>query len=165
MKHPQQEFPREFAVQAAGVTTRYELADDYYVVFGQGSQETHLNVAFRIEEGNITVCRGVPSKGALHPDGTKISAVYRREHNGPFAVPTGEVFIRFEENTRMEPRRAEIEKAGFTIRQVLSYAPHAGWVRPTSGRISDAIIQYARLKQIDGIQLVQPQMLMRVGQR
>ena len=60
---------------------------------------------------------------------------------------------------------AVIQRAGFVIQQSLSYAPHAGWVTPQSGRIADALERFPNLRLLAGVQAVEPRMLMPAQRR
>lgn len=154
------EFPREFSVETAPQPTHYTLADDYYVVSDAGVGQADLDVEFHLEEDDLTVCRKRHGATILASPTRRIGPVYRLGEHGPLAVPTGKVFVRFAEQTSFEDHREEIERAGFEINQILSYAPHAGWVEPSSRRIADAISRFEALKQIRGVEAVEPQMLM-----
>jgi hypothetical protein len=149
-------FPNQCEVGSKA--TRYILANNYYAVFGALPDGVH-DVEFRMPDDEITVCRGVPPHELTELMGKQVCAVYRVGQSGPLAVPTGQVFVRFEDNTLLRDRAEEIASAGFTIRQVLSYAPQAGWVHPTSGYVQDALQGYSRLEQIAGVHAVEPQML------
>ena len=159
------EFPREFSVETAPQPTRYTLAGDYYVVSHAGAVQTDLDVEFHLEEDNLTVCR--KRQGDTIPVSltSRAGPVYRLGEHGPLAVPTGKVFLRFEEQTSFEDHREEIERYGFEIDQILAYALHAGWVEPSSHKIADAISRFEELKQIRGVEAVEPQMLMEPERR
>lgn len=82
---------------------------------------------------------------------------YRAGPGGAVAVPTGRVFVRFSEGTDPETRTAEIECAGFALESVPAYAPHAAWVRPASGETADALNGFGRLRDLPGVERVEPQ--------
>jgi hypothetical protein len=159
------EFPREFSVETAPQATHYTLADDYYVVSGAGVGQTDLDVEFHIEEGDLTVCRKRHDQTSFPPTTTAVGPVYRLGEHGPLAIPTGKVFVRFAEQTKLEDRQEDVERAGFRVKQILSYAPQAGWVEPRSGEIVDAISRFEELKHIPGVTAVEPQMLMESQRR
>ncbi|MBT6155588.1 MAG: hypothetical protein HOL01_06630 [Planctomycetaceae bacterium] len=159
------DFPREFSVETAPQPTHYTLADDYYVVLGAGADQADLNVEFHIEDGDLTVCRKRHGETSLAAPATAAGPVYRLGEHGPLAVPTGKVFVRFTEQTKLEDRQEDIERTGFMVNQILSYAPHAGWIEPKSGKIVDAINRFEELKYIPGVAAVEPQMLMESQRR
>lgn len=154
------EFPSEFSVATLPEPTRYFLADGYFAVPDPVAAAANLEIEFRLEDDALCVCRRTPgTEPASFPAGD-LTPVYRIGQRGPLAVPTGRVFVRFEEHTSLSSRREEIQDAGFVIQQSLSYAPHAGWVTPQSGQIADALERFPNLSQLTGVQAVEPQMLM-----
>jgi len=159
------ESPRDFSVETAPQPTHYTLADDYYVVSGAGAGQADLDVEFHIEEGDLTVCRKRHDETSFAAPTTAAGPVYRLGEHGPLAIPTGKVFVRFTKQTKLEDRREDIERTGFRVHQILSYAPHAGWVEPKSGEIIDAIRRFEELKHILGVTAVEPQMLMESQRR
>jgi len=96
--------------------------------------------------------------GEYAEDGTPL---YAASEGSPRGVPTGRVLVRFEEGIRFEDRAASFAGAGFTIDDVLSYAPHAGWVRAASGSIADALRGVEDLAGLADVRHVEPQVLYR----
>ena len=151
------EFPRELLVETTPQPTRYVLAGAYYAVTGPVDDRRHGDAVFHLDEEHLTVFRR--QDGAALP-GSDAGPVYRVTEQGPLAVPTGKVFVRFAEGQSIEDRRGDIEAAGFRIVDTLSYAPQAGWCEARSGDITDALANLATLKRISDIAAVEPQMLM-----
>lgn len=145
--------------------TRYVLADGYFAVPESVAAAAHLDIEIRLEDGGLCVCRGAPDTNLASLGSGDVTPVYRIGEGGPLAVPTGRVFLRFEERTSLSSRQRAIERAGFAIQQALSYAPHAGWVTPQSGRTADALERFPKLSQLAGVQAVEPQMLMQSQRR
>ena len=164
MKGRAGEFPEEFKVGVEPQATRYVVASGYYAVRGSLPAGQH-DVVSQLEDPDITICRGVPDDEIADAPSTPLVAVYHVGQAGPLAVPTGDVFVRFGDKESLQDKREAIEKAGFSINQVLSYAPQAGWVRPTSGEVHDALTGFRRLEQIAGVQSVEPQMLTPLARR
>ena len=54
---------------------------------------------------------------------------------------------------------AELETAGYRLLEALSYAPHAGWVAARTDDVADSLGGMARLREIRGVEHVEPQML------
>lgn len=109
---------------------------------------------FVLDEGRIAVYQGEPpaqSKGWLSP-------VYALEDGVALAVPTGEVFLQVAEGARVESLRQAIHQAGYRIREVLPYAPHAAWL--TAQSAAEALRNLPVLGSIPGVRGVEPQMLM-----
>ena len=88
-----------------------------------------------------------------------VTPVYAAFAAAPRAVPTGRVLVRFEEGIRFEDQAPSLAGAGFDIDQVLSYAPHAGWVQAASGSMADALRGLERLAGMPGVRHVEPQLL------
>jgi hypothetical protein len=137
---------------------RYELQDGYYAVHGRRQEAPAEDAVLVLNEGEIAVFRG-PS-----PPTPRVGPVYAAP-NGPLAVPTGLIFVRFTEGTSAAERRAELERLGFELVQVPAYARHAAWVRPQYGDIAAALTRTADLAALPGVDSVEPQMLMAVAHR
>jgi len=91
--------------------------------------------------------------------------VYRRGPGGDVVVPTGRVLVRLRPGDEVDAHRAELEAAGYTIDSVLSYAPHAAWVRAASGQTADALGHLDALAQLPGVEHVEPQMIGEASRR
>jgi hypothetical protein len=153
-------FPQELSVETAHGTMRYRLADDFYVVPGTDVGRGQSDVAFYLEEEQLAVCRRQAGDAARASPNEGIGPVYRLGNQGPLAVPTGKVFVRFSERESFADHREDMEQAGFRIIQTLSHAPQAGWVEASSGGIADALGRFGALRRITGVEAVEPQMLM-----
>jgi hypothetical protein len=153
-------FPRQFSVNTAPRPTHYALTDDYYAVTGEVERLRSTDIQFDSDEDRLTVRRKQPDESISASSNSRISPVYRLGDRGPLAVPTGKVFVRFKDRDSLEKHRKEIERAGFKVVQSLPYAPQAGWVEPSSGKIEDAITRFDTLNQIRGVEAVEPQMLL-----
>jgi hypothetical protein len=153
-------FLPEFSVATSPGPTRYLLAHDYIATRKSAAVAARLEIEFFFEEEDICVCRAAPGEDSESLETGDFGPVYRIGEGGPLAVPTGRVFVRFDERTSLASRREEIERTGFVIQQPLSYAPQAGWLTPQSGRITDALQHFPKLAQLANIQAVEPQMLM-----
>src|SRR5947209_7985054 len=58
---------------------------------------------------------------------------------GPPALATGKVLVRFNEGDEAVARTAELRAAGYEIVREVPYAPHAALIRAASGKVSDAL--------------------------
>ena len=153
-------FLPEFSVATSPGPTRYLLANDYIATPKSIAEVARLEIEYCFEDEDICVCRAEPGSEIESHDTGGFGPVYRIGQGGPLAVPTGRVFVRFEERTTLVSRRPEIERAGFVIQQPLSYAPQAGWLLPQSGRIADALQHFPKLTKLAGVLSVEPQLLM-----
>jgi hypothetical protein len=91
--------------------------------------------------------------------------VYRRRPSGDVVVPTGRVLVRLRSGDTVGAHRAALEKAGYTIESVPSYAPNAAWVRAASGRTADALGQLDALHRLPGVEHIEPQMIEAAARR
>lgn len=134
---------------------RYELADDLIAIHGAGRTE---GAVLTLSGGRISV-EPVDAVSAEGLADAALGPVYRRTPGGLLAVPTGRVVVRFAEGDRADRHTEELAEAGYDLEEVLAYAPHAGWVRPSGGGIPDALRKLDRLEKVIGVENVEPQML------
>jgi hypothetical protein len=153
------EFPREILIETSSPPVRLVRANGYYARIGDGNRAADCIQELQDDGSRVQICRGGVDPAETDPAGRSIVPVYRRGEHGPLSVPTGRVFLRLTEGSRIEQLRPDIERTGFRIEKVLDYAPHAGWVVPVSGRIGDALSGFSRLKEIRQVQAIEPQML------
>ncbi len=137
---------------------QYNLQDEYYAVHGRPRGMPADDAIFALNEGEIAVFRGRP------PDTSQVGPVYAAP-DGPLAVPTGLIFVRFAPGTPAEERRADLERLGFELMQVPAYARNAAWVRLRGGDIAEPLARIHELLALPGVENVEPQMLMAVSHR
>lgn len=153
-------WPRQLAKSSERPGVVYELAEDLVATHGVLAVEALV----QFEDERIALCR--PDVAARGPvDLADVGPVYRQRPGGPVAVPTGRVLVRFAEGESLERHRSDLASAGFEVEQPLAYAPHAAWLRPSTGHVSDALRQLARLDHLEGVENVEPQMLTKRGLR
>lgn len=153
------EFPRQIRASSERPDLRYVRLPGYFAVHGPVPASWASAVVRLIEDGRIAVCRGEPGSRLDEFESVMLSPVYALEPNGPPAVPTGLVLVRFGETVRVEERRSELERAGYTLKQILAYAPFAAWVRASTAGIAEALAGIAHLEALPDIVNVEPQML------
>ena len=117
---------------------------------------------FTLKGGEIAVHRGDPA--AAEGKEQQVGPVYALPE-GPLAVPTGLLFVRFKEGTAAAEHREEIERSGYEIVQIPGYAPNAAWVRPRNGDIATSLRGMRALESLPGVENVEPQMLMANAKR
>lgn len=85
--------------------------------------------------------------------------VYALGPEGPLAVPSGTVLVRFAEGIKATTREDELARAGYAVAREMPYAPHAVVVHAKSGRTADALANLERLENVQGVVNVEPQMI------
>ena len=86
--------------------------------------------------------------------------VYAAGHSGPLAIATGRVLVRLADGTDAKTYGERFRSAGFDIDRLLSYAPHAAWLRPHGGDVADALGSLDALARLPGVVHVEPQLLL-----
>ncbi|MDR4459537.1 MAG: hypothetical protein MRJ67_03310 [Nitrospirales bacterium] len=158
---PFSRFPLRMRVEAQALSRVYVRESDCFAVHGPVPRALTTSVLYSFDDPVINVCRGEVSALSGLPSDLIVTPVYRLEPNGPQGVPSGNLFIRFRSQVSVESRQPEIEACGFSIRESLSYAPHAAWLRSQDGNIATALNGIAKLRDLNDVELVEPQMLMR----
>jgi hypothetical protein len=150
---PLQRCPARLRIGSEPPVRVYLRQDDYYALHGCPPGAPTPGAELTLKSGEIAVFRGPPPGAA-----DRVGPVYAAE-DGPLAVPTGLVFVRFAPGTRAADRRPALEDTGFQVMQLPGYAPHACWVRPRAGGIAAALHGLIRLAALPGVEHVEPQLL------
>ncbi len=138
----------------------YVRLKDHYAVHAT-TKSSHPGAQTVLADGAI----GVYDAGTPPPTTSSavVTPVYATPAGGAPAVPTGGVFVRFDDGIVAEARRGELAAAGYEIERVPSYAPNAAWVR--AGDIAASLIGIPRLAAIPGVRNVEPEMLRKVARK
>lgn len=139
----------------------FRRQDDYYAAHGDAAGDAD-DALFQLADGKVSVHRGVPATTVER--GRQIGPVYARP-DGPLAVPTGKLFVRFGEGSAAAEHRAALERAGYEIVKVPGYAPHAAWVRARGGDLAAGLRGMSALAALPGVEHVEPEMLMASSKR
>lgn len=151
------DYPAELEVRSSeGQAMRYHLAPEFYARHSSTPLSPDDRLVQRLDEAFV-VFQG-PAPSSAMADGS-IAAVYRAQPSGMLAVPTGRLWIRFAEGIDVEKKREAMAKAGFNVDEAPPWAKHAAWLRASSGKIADALVATQHLKALDGVEHVEPQML------
>lgn len=153
--------PLRLAVSSEQTGLSYEIADELVATHG-GPEPTSGN-PLQLAGGIAVVpkAEGIRGTGEQAP----VGPVYRRMPGGSVVVPTGRVLVRFAEGDSAERHRDDVNAAGYDIDEVLSYAPHAAWVRARTGDICDALAGLDELAAQPGVENVEPQVVGEVSRR
>ena len=131
----------------------------WYAVHGPRADDEPTEPIAEFDDGAIRVFKGEP------PTAGGIGPVYADVEGGPPVVPTGRALVRFADGERAAERASDLEAAGFEVDEVLSYAPQAAWVRPSSGQVADAVDRLSDLAAIEGVVHVEPQLLREMARK
>ena len=152
-------------MEAEGVSRDWLREADCFAVHGPVPPALASAVLYSIDDPVINVCRSEDSIMSALPSDLTLTPVYRLEPNGPQGVPSGHVFIRFRSQVPIEGRGKELKACGFSVSEPLSYAPHAAWIQSLDGNIATALNGLAKLRALQDVVVVEPQMLMRQVKR
>jgi hypothetical protein len=104
--------------------------------------------------------QGEPHRGPPPREpGAQATPVYATSPTASPQVPTGIVSIRFADDLRAEDQRDQLAACGYEIVRVPGYAPHAAWLKASSGSIRDALEGLGRLLALPGVKAVEPELL------
>jgi hypothetical protein len=147
--------PRALDAPGRPREARYARDDELVAAHGAPPSGGEGAPISTLEGGSITVWRAGEAPGPAD----RLGPVYRAGPGGPLAVPTGRIFVRFAEGERAEDRRDALAAAGYALESSPGFAPHTAWVRPASGRVADALGDLARLRELAGVEHVEPQLI------
>lgn len=152
-------FPTRVRASSARADLWYERVPGLYAVHGRIPDALRTSAVLVLNDGAIAVLRGSPDRNAAGPGLAAMTPVYALQPNDPPAVPSGLVFVRFAEPVTVEARSDHLNRAGYTIAELLPYAPHAAWVRASEGGIAASLAGLPRLVVLPDVVSVEPQML------
>ncbi len=165
MIDPFSQYPRRIKAKTEAPDLRYVRLSDYFAIHGVLPADFHARVVGELGDENIFICRAEPSLPPPPLTSAVATPVYALEPDGAPAVPTGLVFVRFAEHIPAKERCDALADAGYVIHQILSYAPHAAWVKVASGDISAALAALPALESLPDVENVEPQMLTAAARR
>jgi len=154
-------YPQEVRSSTQRSSLIYTRLPGHYAVQREVGGPPSAGVVLTINEGagQIDVIENQPVAGKDKERGEGVRPVYKLQPGGGLALPTGQVFIRFKEGVKVEEQAEKIKDAGYEIAQSVSYAPHAAWLRPSSGDVADGLAKIPALETIPDVENVEPQML------
>ena len=136
----------------------FSLKHGYYATHGSQA-DVAQDAEMVFDDGAIAVFKGEPPETReLH---SSIGPVYELGPGGSLAIPTGLVFIRFRDGIDAASRQQEIERAGYELKERITYAPNAAWLKPRSSSIADSLAGISRVAALPDVESVEPQMLMK----
>ncbi len=153
-------YPDQITASSQPDAATYEQRSGYYAIrlTDPEAEPVGAVTVIRDEKGAIALFKGAPTVSRQRNGGESPLPVYG---DGSIAVvPTGEVFIRFQDGVDARDRAADIEAAGYAITKVLDFAPQGAWIHAISGEIADSLQRLAQLEGLVGLENIEPQLLM-----
>jgi hypothetical protein len=154
-------YPRQIRHSTAQPGLLFERSATLYAKNGEPAHRSDgvPVLALTTDTGEpITVYEERPEEpGAIQAEDA--IAVYVDPASGRILVPTGRVFVRFNESIAADAMRAPLQEAGYRIVSVPDYARHTAWLEATSGGASRGLADIARLEGLPGVENVEPQLL------
>ena len=135
----------------------YDRREDLYALQNTGEDERAIARVRQDARTSFAVFKGPPPSSQAADD---ILPVYSAGPNGPLAIPTGRVFVRFKEGVRAEDRRDDLAALGFNFDSSPSYAPNAAWVSPVTGGAPRALERIPALETLRDVVHVEPHLLL-----
>jgi hypothetical protein len=89
----------------------------------------------------------------------RFGPVYRAEPAGTLAVPTGRVFVRFEQGLGAPERARILRDSGYRVEDMPSWAPGSAWIVPAEGGVAEALHGISELCAHAGVIHVEPELL------
>ena len=144
-------FPAEVAHSTERSDVRYRLSREYFALnqdapsIGAVVQTVDDYRIYRLASGDELPSQALP--------------VFQSVPGGSLAVATGRVFIRLAERGSAAAHADAIERAGYTIAEIPSYAPNTAWLAPASGSVSDGLLFLEKLAGLPDVENVVPQFI------
>jgi hypothetical protein len=143
------EFPERLELEADGRRTVYVLRPDLYAVHDWDGAGNPVDA---MAEARVAAFEGDPGgKRPVYAFGTLL------------AYPTGTVWIRFADGIDASTRTTDLKNAGFHIESSPSYAPNGAYV--AADDVATALARLDDLRAVEGVEIVEPQMLVRASNR
>ncbi|MEM8671726.1 MAG: hypothetical protein AAGG48_29680 [Planctomycetota bacterium] len=151
-------YPRSLKTKSIQGEQEWTIANNLYARTDLPSESPVADEVVRIDQ-ETAICQ--PSGDVEMSEKTEESQtpVYRLGDNGPVGVPTGLIFIRFDKATSLDERREQLEELGFEVANEADTA-EGGWVRHKSGSCEASLSNAARLHEVEGVRVVEPQFLL-----
>lgn len=158
-------YPRELAAGGQDSDRRYRRALRYFAVPCKIAEENTLPIMWQLYDDGISVLEGTPNDLVDPVAPEDLRPVYRPMPDGGLVVPTGAVFVRFEDGIAADSRRQMLAESGYEIASIPIYAPHCAWLRPDDGAVSSGLNRVAGLMALADVAFVEPEMLGERAQR
>ena len=98
----------------------------------------------------------------MRDNGTAIG-VYSRGDKATAFVPTGRIIVSVGEARTLDSSCDAFMELGYRVVKASTVAPNAGWLSHRSGVIAEALLGCERLRRLDFVSIVEPEMLRAVS--
>ena len=159
------DFPRTLRASTAAPDVLYRLRPDLIAVHGGAPPPTGWEIVLTLEDPPIVVCRGDPGRPPPPLSNATLTPVYALGRDGAPAVPTGLVLVRFHEGLAAAERSGLLAGQGYSIHDLLPYAPSAVRVMAVTGGIPASLRGIPALEALPEVVNVEPQMVRRADRR
>jgi len=158
-------FPHTLHASTAQPKRLYRRQPELIAIHARVEPPPGWPVVLTLEDPPVVICRGDPRALPRALLDATLTPVYALTPNGAPAVPTGLVLVRFREGIAAAGCGDVVAREGFTIHEVLPYAPSAAWVRAASGGIPASLRGIPALESLPDVVNVEPQMVKRSARR
>ena len=158
-------FPHTLHASTTQPKLLYRRQPELIAIHDRSEPPAGWEVVLTLDDPPIVICRGdarALPRTLLHATLTPVYALTRR---GAPAVPTGLVLVRFREGITAKAYGDMMAREGFTIHDVLPYAPSAAWVKAVSGGIPASLRGIPALESLPDVVNVEPQMVKHSARR
>ena len=160
MLKPFSNYPEKFKASTQHAGSYYVLQEGLYAIHGDVPISCKGAIVVTVEENKTVICKGNPDDLPPSTNQDTLRPVYALATNGPFAVPTGLILIRYADNVSAVSRKNVIQRIGYIIDQELPYAPQALWLKSANNDTAFALNNVSQLEAQTDVANVEPQMLM-----
>lgn len=158
-------FPERIHASSERPHLLYHQVPEHFAIHGPLPVQLTESVLLRFYDQSIAVCQGMPDQELMQTKSMAITPVYSLEPDGPFAVPTGRIFVRFKEGIKAESQNQALASTGYTITDIPLYAPQTAWVCHQSKDVASALTNLSGLEALSNVVNVEPQMLTKPARR
>ena len=159
------DYPKKFKASTQHAESHYILQEGLFAIHGEVPLACKGAIVATIEEGKTIICKGNPDELPASINRNVFTPVYALETNGPLAVPTGLILIRYADNVIAASQKNAIQRIGYIIDQELPYAPQALWLKSANNDTAFAINNVSRLEALTDVANVEVQVLMKSARR
>ena len=135
---------------------KWLLVDDLYAILDASPDVVFENELIRIEP-NIAICKKLEEEVNIKSNETKTS-VYRLGKEGPYGIPSGLIYIRFNGEHGLAHYQDQIDEAGFKIEK--ESVSRSGWIRPKLSLNQEPMKNMDKLEKLPNVANIEPQFLM-----